>query len=140
MILFCSQLKLIGCESRDHTTPQLPGDGDRQSHPISCWLRLCPPPSVSNLYAVVMAEIRTGVFAKNVQKRLNRAQEKVGAAGVFFRGGVSWGGFCGGGLRGHGRVMMEAAGPQPPNPLPGWSLRQRLLYLSIPPMTSPCLC
>ncbi|KAM6919112.1 amphiphysin-like [Xenentodon cancila] len=28
-----------------------------------------------------MAEIRTGVFAKNVQKRLNRAQEKVGAAG-----------------------------------------------------------
>lgn len=27
-----------------------------------------------------MAEIKTGIFAKNVQKRLNRAQEKVGAA------------------------------------------------------------
>lgn len=25
-----------------------------------------------------MAEIKTGIFAKNVQKRLNRAQEKVG--------------------------------------------------------------
>uniref|UniRef100_A0A668TWQ3 SH3 domain-containing protein n=1 Tax=Oreochromis aureus TaxID=47969 RepID=A0A668TWQ3_OREAU len=29
------------------------------------------------LGAVVMAEIKTGIFAKNVQKRLNRAQEKV---------------------------------------------------------------
>ena len=27
-----------------------------------------------------MAEIKTGIFAKNVQKRLNRAQEKVSAA------------------------------------------------------------
>lgn len=27
-----------------------------------------------------MAEIKTGIFAKNVQKRLNRAQEKVRAA------------------------------------------------------------
>lgn len=28
-----------------------------------------------------MAEIKSGIFAKNVQKRLNRAQEKVGGTG-----------------------------------------------------------
>lgn len=28
-----------------------------------------------------MAEIKTGIFAKNVQKRLNRAQEKVRVGG-----------------------------------------------------------
>jgi len=33
-----------------------------------------------------MAEIKTGIFAKNVQKRLNRAQEKVGAAAAGVEG------------------------------------------------------
>lgn len=40
-----------------------------------------------------MADIKTGIFAKNVQKRLNRAQEKVSrerlAAGQVARGGAS---------------------------------------------------
>lgn len=41
-----------------------------------------------------MAEIKTGIFAKNVQKRLNRAQEKVGAEGGGGDGGMKvevWG-------------------------------------------------
>lgn len=38
-----------------------------------------------------MAEIKTGIFAKNVQKRLNRAQEKVRADD-----GVGGGGGAGG--------------------------------------------
>lgn len=42
--------------------------------------------------AVAMADIKTGIFAKNVQKRLNRAQEKVSrgrrAAGQVARGGA----------------------------------------------------
>lgn len=33
-----------------------------------------------------MADIKTGVFAKNVQKRLNRAQEKVSGPGGAGRG------------------------------------------------------
>lgn len=37
-----------------------------------------------------MAEIKTGIFAKNVQKRLNRAQEKVRADGAVGEdGGVT---------------------------------------------------
>lgn len=42
--------------------------------------------------AAAMADIKTGIFAKNVQKRLNRAQEKVSrgwrAAGQVARGGA----------------------------------------------------
>lgn len=34
-----------------------------------------------------MAEIKSGIFAKNVQKRLNRAQEKVRVAVVVQQGG-----------------------------------------------------
>lgn len=34
-----------------------------------------------------MAEIKTGIFAKNVQKRLNRAQEKVRVAVGVKQGG-----------------------------------------------------
>ncbi|TWW73116.1 hypothetical protein D4764_15G0005100 [Takifugu flavidus] len=39
------------------------------------------------LAAVIMAEIKTGIFAKNVQKRLNRAQEKVRVAVAVKQGG-----------------------------------------------------
>lgn len=35
-----------------------------------------------------MAEIKTGIFAKNVQKRLNRAQEKVGTEDDGGNGGM----------------------------------------------------
>lgn len=34
-----------------------------------------------------MAEIKTGIFAKNVQKRLSRAQEKVSGAEAVKRAG-----------------------------------------------------
>ncbi len=37
-----------------------------------------------------MAEIKTGIFAKNVQKRLNRAQEKVRAVAAAADGGDDW--------------------------------------------------
>jgi len=52
-------------------------------------LNVAPPPSLSSALEVLkrrlsrlralaaMAEIKTGIFAKNVQKRLSRAQEKV---------------------------------------------------------------
>lgn len=41
-----------------------------------------------------MADMKTGIFAKNVQKRLNRAQEKVrcGTGGWVGRGGLAPGG------------------------------------------------
>lgn len=58
-----------------------------------------------------MADIKTGIFAKNVQKRLNRAQEKVSrgrlAAGQVARGGAGADG--GAGLAQAARC--RAAGP-----------------------------
>lgn len=53
-----------------------------------------------------MADIKTGIFAKNVQKRLNRAQEKVSrglrAAGQVARGGAGVDGSAGLALQGRG--------------------------------------
>lgn len=56
--------------------------------------------------AAAMADIKTGIFAKNVQKRLNRAQEKVSRgqrdAGQVTRGGAGADGSAGLALQGRG--------------------------------------
>lgn len=61
--------------------------------------------------AAAMADIKTGIFAKNVQKRLNRAQEKVSrgwrAAGQVARGGAG----ADGGAGFWQAVRCRAAGP-----------------------------
>lgn len=82
---------------------------------------------VSNPLSVIMAEIKTGIFAKNVQKRLNRAQEKVGRRA----GGRGYTEDAGGG-RGGSDVTGEGCGPA------GMAIDHRLMSLiDTDPRVSP---